>query len=321
LTKLVRRRFYCLFDRVLLSEVEIHLLPEIASPPNSTVDMVSLLVSDEPVRHVGEPTFGGPLFGVTHYEVAGRGVSVLNDTGYVAVTDPDGLTVTVHPHAHWNDSTVPANPRRIADTLVTVVLNRLPILWGAVALHAATLETPGGSVLLLGLSGHGKSTLSQQLSRDFGWVVHDDDTVMLVKDNHRVGLVPMGAAPRLRADAAERLRLEGTALPGYAGGKTFVPPLSVKSQTSTILLGLPIAIFSLSPGEQARPPSLEIAQPYGVRDILWRSFLPTSNSTSHRSALFRAVETLANIPLNTVHYQKHTDTPEEIAQLISRAVG
>ena len=65
------------------------------------------------------------------------------------------------------------------EVLLRRVLTRVPMLQGAIAVHAASLLQDGGGMLLIGRSGAGKSTLCAALTVQDGWQILGDDTALL----------------------------------------------------------------------------------------------------------------------------------------------
>jgi len=110
------------------------------------------------------------------------------------------------------------------DVLVRRVLPRVATLFGASAIHAAALARPEGGILLLGISGAGKSTMTASLGHA-GWQILSDDISLL-----------WGRAEPLLAPAAQGVCVwpasrEGINLPiehcrpmpAYDGKTHFVP--------------------------------------------------------------------------------------------------
>ena len=64
--------------------------------------------------------------------------------------------------------------------LVEQVLPRVLALRGAHVIHAATLSTPRGAIMLCGGSGRGKSTLGSYLETERGWPLLGDDLAIVV---------------------------------------------------------------------------------------------------------------------------------------------
>lgn len=67
----------------------------------------------------------------------------------------------------------------VIEILLRRVLTRVPMLQGAIAVHAASLLQDGGGMLLIGRSGAGKSTLCAALTVQRGWQILGDDTALL----------------------------------------------------------------------------------------------------------------------------------------------
>jgi hypothetical protein len=86
--------------------------------------------------------------------------------------DRDGRAMTLVVHA------MPPDPAAI-EVLLRRVLTRVPMLQGAIAVHAASLMQDGGGMLLVGQSGAGKSTLCAALTVQSGWQILGDDTALL----------------------------------------------------------------------------------------------------------------------------------------------
>jgi hypothetical protein len=75
-------------------------------------------------------------------------------------------------------ATMPPDAAAI-EVLLRRVLTRVPMLQGAIAVHAASLLQDGGGMLLIGRSGAGKSTLCAALTVQDGWQILGDDTALL----------------------------------------------------------------------------------------------------------------------------------------------
>ena len=86
--------------------------------------------------------------------------------------DRDGRALTLVVDA------MPPDPAAI-EVLLRRVLTRVPMLQGAIAVHAASLMQDGGGMLLIGRSGAGKSTLCAALTVQGGWQILGDDTALL----------------------------------------------------------------------------------------------------------------------------------------------
>jgi energy-coupling factor transporter ATP-binding protein EcfA2 len=247
---------------------------------------------------------------------------VLNETAHIAVVSSDGCSVGIYPDARkpLPDS---QNSEAVADRLVTSVLSRLPILWSQASLHGATLESPHGVVLLMGQSGVGKSTLSQFLVRDHGWVLHDDDTVMISSSPAGTVLVPMGGAARLRGDAAESLQSTGKRLEGFVGDKI---ALRNESRISIRHLDLPLLIVELDPvglgGEEKHSGGITVEPiaPTHAVGAIWEHVFTTDLGKKQIAQRFEASRVLANSPLLRVSYRRGRHSPAEVASVVAGLV-
>lgn len=119
--------------------------------------------------------------------------------------------------------TLPPGPEA-TEVLLRRVLTRVPVLHGAIAIHAASLACDGGSLMLIGQSGAGKSTLCAALARHDGWQMLGDDTALLW--NPEAPMLGAGARsvclwPESRDGLA--IPLEGSAPLASATGKTRAP--------------------------------------------------------------------------------------------------
>lgn len=79
---------------------------------------------------------------------------------------------------HLVARSLPPEPE-VLEVLLRRVLPRVPMLHGAIAIHAASLAYGGAGAMLIGRSGAGKSTLCASLSRHPGWQVLGDDTALI----------------------------------------------------------------------------------------------------------------------------------------------
>lgn len=79
---------------------------------------------------------------------------------------------------HVVAQTIPPGPE-VLEVLLRRVLPRIPILHGAIAIHAASVAYGGGGAMLIGRSGAGKSTLCAALARHPGWQALGDDAALM----------------------------------------------------------------------------------------------------------------------------------------------
>jgi hypothetical protein len=104
-------------------------------------------------------------------EAAGRWLIRTRFAGSFLI-ERDGRTLTLVVDA------IPPDPATI-EVLLRRVLTRVPMLQGAIAVHAASLMQHGNGILLIGRSGAGKSTLCAALTVQAGWQILGDDTALL----------------------------------------------------------------------------------------------------------------------------------------------
>jgi energy-coupling factor transporter ATP-binding protein EcfA2 len=310
---------YLLFNRELRSDRELYLLGAFPKQVVSSLPPVTLSVEDNPVEPQGyavldeEDTAASIFFDGRNY------FFVLNNTGYVAVVSLDGLSIRIHPSAFKPLVSAQVDDA-ILDRLVTSVLSRIPILWTEPSVHGASLESPGGVVLLLGQSGVGKSTLSQYLVRDSGWVLHDDDAALVTIFDSEPVMVPMGGSARLRTDAALSLETQGKKLDGFAGGKI---ALQRKTTDSIAYLDLPRLIVEICPikpsDQQELSSEIKVTTiiPTDAVGVIWDHILTTDLEKKQLALRFEVSRQLANSPLVRVGYTRGTHTPEKVASVIA----
>lgn len=79
---------------------------------------------------------------------------------------------------HLVAQALPPEPE-VLEILLRRVLPRVPMLHGAIAIHAASVAYGGGGAMLIGRSGAGKSTLCASLARHPGWQALGDDAALM----------------------------------------------------------------------------------------------------------------------------------------------
>ncbi len=215
-------------------------------------------------------------------------------------------------------------------------------------------------MLLCGPSGAGKSTLSQHLTRLPGWSLVDDDTVSIRLDDgalERGGytLCSMGTSPRLRADSAATLGVEGRPLPGFAGSKVAVETPRISEVGNVPIVG----VFHLRPaphpfttGDEGRGSAVgddigshsedgvglssachgEGSPPFPLaeRTTLTRLRAAETMSLLGKSAFsmdlrdrdwlrvrFAFTQCLAQAPNQALAYQRGVDSPDDLARVIA----
>ncbi|TLU50730.1 MAG: hypothetical protein FDX12_09945 [Chlorobium sp.] len=224
---------YRLFDRHIFSSLELKLLYRVNHDKEPDQRDVLIEWSSIPVMPDGPLCAGHKMWGIFVLRAEEGVWAVLPRTGFVVWVPKSGTRLTVHPDLSQmsKHEQITRPLRDVANSLVTGLLSRLPAMWGELPLHAAMLKAPEGYLLLAGVSGVGKSTLSQILARRHGWTILDDDSCMASITDGELKVTPMGGMARLRADAADRLRLSGTILTGYTDGKVML-----QKETTSIIL-------------------------------------------------------------------------------------
>lgn len=305
--------FTQVFGRTLRSDLELPLLDSIPEPLAHAPDIEVRLSSDPLTPR--EPAIGGSDDTTATLFRFDEGVLIaLNTTGWVAAFRPGARDITLHPDTRRADRLVLdslENRRILGDRIVTGVLPFLPAHWGHLALHGAVLTGPLGGVLILGVSGYGKSTTSQILQRDFGWTILDDDTSM-VEDLAEPAVIPMGALPRIRRDAAAHLGLSVEDLPGYQGRKG----AATRSQ------GGPSGPIRLSACVSLRPHGTEGSRGPGVLDterlsphlalgaVFESVFMLHPDRRDEVQRQFHLGAALSSVPHIRLFYDKSSHTPE-----------
>jgi len=146
------------------------------------------------------------------------------------------------------------------DVLIRRVLPRVATLFGASAIHAAALARPEGGVLLLGISGAGKSTMTASLGHA-GWqILSDDISVLWGREEPLLAPAAQGVCvwPASRDGIGlpiERCR----SMPAYDGKTHFVP------EGEPVIAPVPLrALVFLKRGGNAAP----ILEPMGKAEAL-----------------------------------------------------
>lgn len=113
-----------------------------------------------------------------------------------------------------------------AEFVVHTVLPRVATAQHSLVLHAATLATPHGAVLLCGRSGAGKSALSTTVASRTGWALVGDDASALEPDRAVVRVRGFDADARIRVHpgpgAAKRRMPMAEPVPGALPARVVV---------------------------------------------------------------------------------------------------
>jgi hypothetical protein len=312
---------YRFFDRQLISDIELSLLMQLPEGTAIEDSAIRLSLNMSPYSHSGSVVLEASGQPTSIFFQDPYSIFVINDLNFIAIVSADGLSVELRPSTEGGaNSDAALESTTLGDRLVTTILSRIPILWGTPAIHGATLSWPTGSVLLLGQSGVGKSTLSQYLCANHGATLHDDDTTILKTQGAELLPIPMGGAARLRQDAAKNLKLQGRALPGYSGGKIalrqdahqefFAPP------PVTVVVEI-IAIEGSTSGEESLPPKSENLSPVLAIPMAWDHVFTTNLSKNQSSSRFRSAHLIATIPAHRISYQRGVHQADAVAQQIA----
>jgi hypothetical protein len=312
---------YLLFDRLLVSDIELMLLKPFPQGAVADKPVIRLTVAPQPLAPAGDLVMGGPEDSMAIYFDGSQTIFSLRSVNRVVVVDPEGLNISLHPHSDPSRSSRYDSDQVLGDRVVTSVLSRLPILWGSPSFHGATLSFGDQTIVLLGESGVGKSTLSQHLVRDYGATLHDDDTALLDWIDGRATPVPMGGAPRLRSDAAADLQLQGKSLVGFAGNKIALQTKNVIKIPRLAPLG---AIFEIvAVPENSAPFSddssglrAEKIDPVRAIPSLWRYFFTTNLGKPQSIQRFKLAHSLAHYPLTRISYTRGRNYPPDVVALI-----
>jgi hypothetical protein len=110
------------------------------------------------------------------------------------------------------------------DVLIRRVLPRVATLFGASAIHAAALARSEGGVLLLGMSGAGKSTMTATLG-NAGWhILSDDISVLWGQEQPLLAPAAQGVCVWPASREGIKLPIERCRpMPAYDGKTHFVP--------------------------------------------------------------------------------------------------
>ena len=190
---------------------------------------------------------------------------------------------------------------------------------GVATLHAAAVHTPAGAVLLLGRSGHGKSSLAAALV-ERGHALLADDVTGLVLDAGRVTALPSFAGMRLWKQTLEKMR---GSLDARSGVRQGVEKYWVKA-SSACAQALPVrAAIMLTPshGTDIR---MESVLP---SDAFWLLCEHTHRKRAlralgQRPTLFRIATAMARqVPMLRAWRPRHPFLLEELARHVEAHVA
>lgn len=206
--------------------------------------------------------------------------------------------------------------------LLDQILPRVLAQRGHMVLHAAAVHTAQGHTLLaLGDSGMGKSTLAAAFARS-GAEVLSDDGVLLVLDSDAVRVVPCYPGLRLWPDSldgvlAERAA-ESTAMTHYNQKRRLMQPGPAQPHYDVDA----IVVLQAPPDDGAlacQPCGAQAACMALVRNAFQ---LDLGDHANVASLLPRAAETVQRVPVLTLAYPRDYDLlPQVVARLTSTIEG
>lgn len=123
------------------------------------------------------------------------------------------------------------------DVLIRRVLPRVAILFGATAVHSATLAGPSGAIMLLGSSGAGKSTMTAALAHHLNWQIYSDD-ISILWDRTLPTLASAASGVCVWPDSASALGLamdQCFDMPGYDGKLRYVPSTNAEGGCAPLI--------------------------------------------------------------------------------------
>ncbi|MEP7007635.1 MAG: hypothetical protein ABI810_16750 [Sphingomonas bacterium] len=146
------------------------------------------------------------------------------------------------------------------DVLIRRVLPRVATLFGASAIHAAALARPEGGVLLLGMSGAGKSTMTASLGHA-GWqILSDDISILWGREEPLLAPAAQGVCVWPASREGIGLPIEHCRpMPAYDGKTHFVP----EGEPALAPMPLRALVFLKREGEAA-----PVLEPMGEAEAL-----------------------------------------------------
>lgn len=220
--------------------------------------------------------------------------------------------VDIHPHPG-------AAAESIRHVLLDQGLPRLLALRGELVLHAAIVRTRDGrTLLLIGDSGRGKSTLTGAFLAS-GRVVANDDGAVVRIEGERLLATPTYASLRLLPDSRERLFSavdEGT-LPvaDYTRKRRLaVPDAPHAAAVDAIVLLAPPADEDTAPRLVTEPPAL------ACMALIRNGFqLDLSDTGNLKVLLAKAADATRLVPVHQLHYPRRYEVLPAVIDLLERA--
>ena len=178
--------------------------------------------------------------------------------------------------------------------LLDQVLPRLMSLRGRISLHASAVQSPHGSLLFVGQSGAGKSSIGTYLHQQ-GWPLLCDDSVILQHTHDTIEVLPAYPGARLYPDSpiAARLAIRPSQPAIASSGKLrFALGASNNGQAQALAH---ILLLPGTPASQATTPLLNpVTGTEAVIALLDASFQFDVSDHDHMSRYFGALGSLLN---------------------------
>jgi hypothetical protein len=186
---------------------------------------------------------------------------------------------------------------------------------GDVAIHAASVEIDGLSVLLSGPSRHGKTTLAAAFAAAGHRVLTEDMTRCAI--GAHPAIYPGPAVMRLRADTATALAERHGAEAVEEGDRLFVvAPAEGRGSGNAVPLA---AILFLREG--AATPVIEEARPATAIPDLWALTFHLPNSSSRAAAFERLTAIARAVPIFNLRRELRFDTLPQVVRAVEELVA
>jgi len=171
------------------------------------------------------------------------------------------------------------------DVLFQFIKARTDLLW----IHGAAVERDGSALLLVGPSGHGKSTLSTRLC-EMGWRLMSDDAAPVRMDSNEV--LPFTQAPHRRKPSHREMEPHEL---GHFVKEEVIVPVSSLHREPAIIRAVVFPLF-----RHGAPAELSLRPPgEAALDLLRNS---TNFSDHKEKAVDRAARLARDIPMYSLVY-------------------
>lgn len=231
--------------------------------------------------------------------------------GIATLCISDQRNVSIHAHPG-------AAPESVRHVLLDQGLPRLLALRGELVLHAAVMQTRDGrTLLLIGDSGRGKSTLTGAFLASGRNVANDDGAVVRI-EGERVFATPTYPSLRLLPDSRERLfaGVDEDTLPvaDYTQKRRLpVPVANADGRVHAIVLLAPPAAENTAPRLTTEPPAL------ACMALIRNGFqLDLSDTGNLKVLLAKAADATRLVPVHQLHYPRRYDVLPAVIDLLER---